>query len=154
MTLQILGKTFMHEVWVCNKINDLIFGADLINSHHLQYDTLSWSIHFWNKPHAPILSLKEVTHFEALSTTIVKTNFLGDLPPSKTHIASIVNGNHILLQGGPALVTIYDDEFCTIGVTNCAPYDIKLPRDSVIAHLLHEGDQSDIEPMQMKKPKN
>ena len=42
MSLTILGN----EVWVCNKINDLIIGADFINSHHLQYDTLLRSIHF------------------------------------------------------------------------------------------------------------
>ena len=99
MTLTILGKTVIHEVWVCNKINDLIIGADFINSHHLQYNTLSQSIHFRNKPHAPILSLKEVTYFEALTTTIVKTKFSGDLSPSQTHISSIFNGNHSLLQG-------------------------------------------------------
>ena len=79
MTLQILGKTFVHKVWVCNKINDLIIGADFINSNHLQYDTLSRSIHFRNKPHAPILSLTEITSFEALTTTIVKIKFSGDL---------------------------------------------------------------------------
>ena len=32
-------------------------------------------------------------------------------------------------------------------------YDIKLPRDSVITHILHEGDQSDIEPMSDEKAK-
>ena len=102
ISLTIYGKTVINEVWVCNKINDLIIGADFINSHHLQYDTLSRSIQFRNKPHAPILSLKEVTHFEALMTTIVKTKFSGDLPLSQTHIAFIFNGNHSLLQGGPA----------------------------------------------------
>ena len=71
MTLLILGKTFTHKVWVYNKINDLIIGAYFINSHHLQYDTLSRPIRFQNKPHAPILSLREVTHFEALTTTII-----------------------------------------------------------------------------------
>ena len=76
MSLTILGKTVIHEVWVCNKINDLIIGADFINSHHLQYNTLSRSIHFWNKPHAPIVCLKEVIHFEALTTTIVKKKIL------------------------------------------------------------------------------
>ena len=73
MTLTILGKTVIHEVWVCNKINDLIIGSDFINSHHLQYDTMSRSIHFRNKAHAPILSLREETHFKALTTTIIKT---------------------------------------------------------------------------------
>ena len=58
-----------------------------------------------------------------------------------------------MLQGGPALVSISDDKFCTIAVTNCAPYDIDLPRDSVIAHISHKGDQSDIEPTSDEKAK-
>ena len=36
--LTILGKTVMHKVCVCDKINDLIVGIDFILTHKLAYD--------------------------------------------------------------------------------------------------------------------
>ena len=36
------------------------------------------------------------------------------------------------IQGGPALISITDDGFCSIAVTNCAPYEICLKRGSII----------------------
>ena len=132
MHLTILGKTILHNVWICDKINDAIIGSDLINKFLLQYDTLSHSVHWRNKGHSPILALQQLTTFPALATKIVKTKFHGHIDKFAPQIATIQCKQQKLLQGGPALIKITDDGFCTIAITNCAPYDIKVERGVVV----------------------
>ena len=35
--LPLLGKSVIYEVWVCDKITDLIIGIDFIQTHKLAY---------------------------------------------------------------------------------------------------------------------
>ena len=124
--LTILGKTVLHEVWVCDKITDLIIGVDFIQIHKLAYDCTSRSVHWNNEPHAPVLTLREETTFEPLTTTLINTKFLGRFDTIAPKIVSVFSIDDELIQGGPALVNVSESGLCTIAVTNCAPYPITL----------------------------
>ena len=153
MTLNILGKTVQHDIWVCDHINDSIMGIDLINKFHLQYDTLSQSVHWRNQSHLPVLALQQLTLFPALTTKIVKTKFHGKINASLVHIATINCKQQKYIQGGPALIKITDDGFCTVAITNCAPYDIEIPRGSVIGTVVTEDQDSKVEQLSQSKVK-
>ena len=153
MTLNVLGKTFQHDIWVCDHINDSIMGIDLINRFHLQYDTLSQSVHWRNQSHLPVLALQHETLFPALTTKVIKTKFHGKTNHSCVHIATINCKEQKYIQGGPALVKISDDGFCTIAVTNCAPYDIEIPRGIVIGTIVTEDKDCRVEQLSQTKVK-
>ena len=143
-----MGKTVMHEVWVCDKITDLIIGVDFIQIHKLAYDCTSRSVHWNNEPHAPVLTLREETTFEPLTTTLISTKFLGKFEKNTTQIVSIFSIEDEFIQGGPALVYVSDSGLCTVAVTNCAPYPIQLKRGSVIGLIQDECcAQDEIEPL-------
>ena len=80
-----------------------------------------------------MLSLQKETKFLPLTTQLVKIKFHRQTEAFAPHIATIFSDQTKLLQGGPALISITDDGFCTIAVTNCAPYEITLNRGSLIA---------------------
>ena len=145
--LTILGKTVLHEVWVCDKITDLITGVDFIQIHKLAYDCTSRSVHWNNEPHAPVLTLREETTFEPLTTTLINTKFLGRFDTIAPKIVSVFSIDDELIQGGPALVNVSESGLCTIAVTNCAPYPITLKRGSVIGLIEEECAQGKIEPL-------
>ena len=64
--LTFMGKTVMHNVWVCDKITDLLIGIDFIQTQKLAYDCVSRSVHWSNQPHFPVLTLQAETTFEPL----------------------------------------------------------------------------------------
>jgi hypothetical protein len=151
LPITILGKTFQHDIWVCDRITDSIIGADIINKYHLSYDTLSRSVHWRNLSHQPVLSLQKETRFAPLSTQIIKAKFHGHTEAFAPHIATIFSDQTKLIQGGPALVSISNDGFCTIAVTNCAPYEICLNRGSIIGMVEIEDRHSDIQKLSQQK---
>ena len=153
LQLSLLGKNFQHEVWVCDKVTDFILGIDFIEKHCLQYDTLSRSIYFASTPQNAVLSLSKAITFPSLSTIVVKTKFNGHATPFTPHIATISCSQSKLLQGGPALVSVSDDGFCTIAVTNCAPYDISVARGSIVGYIETEGQNAKIEKLSKTKIK-
>ena len=150
----IMGKTIQHEIWVCDKITDHIIGYDFIKKHNLAFDTMSEQVHWYRQPHPSVLSLSHETNFPALTTTVIKTRFNGHATPFAPHIATIGSTKSRFLQGGPALVNISDDGFCTVAITNCAPYDIDLPRDSIIGLIETEGQSNKIEQLSQDKIKS
>ena len=140
LNLTILGKTIKHDVWICDKLTDAIIGIDLIDKFQLQYDTLSRSIHWRTQTHKPVLSLTQNTTFPALTTKVIKAKFNGKSDFSLPHIATIFCRQTNALLGGPALIKITEEGFCTIVVTNCATHDIELDRASVIANIETDFD--------------
>ena len=52
-----------------------------------------------------------------------------------------------LIQGGPALIMVSEDNLCTIPVTNCAPYAITIKQGSVIGFVEEECSQGKVEPL-------
>ena len=156
LTLTILGKTITHNVWICDSLRDSIIGVDLINEFQLQYDSLTRSVHWHNQGHRPVLTLSQVTTFPALATKIVKTKFHGKTDTTFStfsHVANVSCDKSKFLQGGPALVKITDEGFCTIAITNCAPYDIVIQRNVVIGKIDTEGPHSKIELLSQDKVK-
>jgi hypothetical protein len=123
----------------------------LLNKYHLSYDTLSRSVHWRNLSHQPVLSLQKETRFAPLSTQIIKAKFNGHTEAFAPHIATIFSDQTKLIQGGPALVSISNDGFCTIAVTNCAPYEICLNRGSIIGIVEIEDRHSDIQKLSPQK---
>jgi len=67
MQINVLGKSIAHDVWVCEKINDLILGSDFILKHNLAFDTVKRSYFWQTAPASSVISLTEETHFPALS---------------------------------------------------------------------------------------
>ena len=49
-----------------------------------------------------------------------------------------------LIKGGPALITVSEDNLCTIAVTNCAPYAFTIKRGSVIGFVEEECSQGNV----------
>ena len=145
--LTIMGKTVVHEVWVCDKITDLIIGVDFIQTFKLAYDCTSRSVHWNSEPHAPVLTLREETTFQPLTTSVITTKFLGKFDKLTPQIVSVFSVEDDLIQGGPALVYVSDTAMCTITVMNCAPYPITLKRGSVIGLIEDEGATGEIEPL-------
>ena len=52
-----------------------------------------------------------------------------------------------LIQRGPTLIKVLDDNLCTIAVKNCAPYAFTIKRGSVIHFVEEQCSQGDIEPL-------
>ena len=101
-----------------------------------------------------MLALSQLTNFPALTTKIVKTKFYGRTNTSLPHIATIACQHTNLLQGGPALIRVTDDGFCTVAITNCAPYDIDIERGVVVGVVETEDLHSNIEQLLQSKIKS
>ena len=87
--LTIDGKTVVHKDWVCDKITDLIIGIDFIQTNKLAYDCTSRSVHWNSEPHAPVLTLREETTIEPLTTSLITTKFLGKFDNLVPQIVSV-----------------------------------------------------------------
>ena len=53
----------------------------------------------------------------------------------------------------PALVSLSPDRFCTVAITNCAPYDIHVQRGSIIGLIETEGQHCKVEQLSDSKVK-
>jgi len=154
MQINVLGKSIAHDVWVCEKINDLILGSDFILKHNLAFDTVKRSYFWQTAPASSVISLTEETHFPALSTKIIKTKFNGTVQNFESQIMTIFCQDSKFLTGGPALVNITNDGFCTVAVTNCAPYDVFVQRGSIIGLIETEDADSNITEVSKDTVKN
>ena len=92
-----------------------------------------------------MLSLQKETRFKPFTTQIIKAKFHVHTEAFKPHIATIFSDQPKLLQGSPALVSISDDGFCTIAVTNYPPYEICLNRGSFIGIVETKDRNSEIQ---------
>ena len=153
LKLTILGKTFTHDVWICDKLKDSILGIDLIDKFQLQYDTLSKSIHWRNQSHLPVLALQKQTTFPALSTILIQTKVHGRIDCHLPQIATVSCHQQKFLQGGPALVQVTPEGFCTIAITNCAPFNIEVERGVSVAIVETESQFENVEMLTQDKVK-
>ena len=141
----------MQEVRVCDKIPDFIIDADFIQKHKLAYHLFFRSVHWYNEPHAPVLTLQAETTFEPLKTMLITTKLYGQSVPFAHHVASIFSFEDRLIQGGPSLVSVSDDGLCTVAVQNYVSYLITIKNGSGIGLTEIEGVHSKIELLSQTK---
>ena len=137
--MTIMGRKFYHEVRVLKHLTEDIIGIDLIHKQHLFYDPIKREVFFSNDHSNSVISIMSEVHMPALSKKIIKVNYHGKPNRNQVHVATIYSEESKLIQGGPALVEIDDKQTCCIEIANCAPYDMYLPRGSIIGMVEEES---------------
>jgi hypothetical protein len=141
VSFEILGKKFDHEVRVLKHVTDDIIGIDLIHKQQLLYDPIDREVYRRDDKSKSVLSMASETFLPALTKKIVKVNFNGEIKPNTVHIATVFSPESNLIQGGPALVAIDDNNQCYIEIANCAPYSMYVSRGSIIAMVERENEE-------------
>ena len=137
--MEIMGRKFYHKVRVLKHVTEDIIGIDLIHKQHLLYDPVNRDVFFSANHKNSVISLMTEEFMPALTKKIIKVKYHGTPNQDQVHVATIYLDKSKLIQGGPALVKIDENKLCYIEVANCAPYDMYLPRGSIIGMVEQEN---------------
>ena len=121
------GVTLNHKFLVCKGVNDNIMSIGLANQLKISYNACTQKL----CAIAPVpnsLVLHQQTQLLAQSSAAVTTKLHGSWHPEAVYVATLHNPRTGFVVGGPALVSINDQQFCDVAVFNAAPYDILLER--------------------------
>ena len=143
LKLEVLGKCFEHEVFVCENLNqEAILGIDAIQKLGLNYNIRKRQFSF---DELNIISQTfSVAALSALSTEIFEPltarplrlsaqTDTGQRPPSgQTGVAEIHANNYPLLFSKEGLVKTNKLGEITLMVKNCYPYQITIPRGEIL----------------------
>jgi hypothetical protein len=126
-------KEIQHEFNVIPELNEpLILGIDFIQQHQLWYCPKNRSFAWegqpnWGTGHLKVCSAVTIP---PLSVTFIKVAIRteGGAPPGEGNLclANIASSQHLLVTGGPYLVTPDSLGQVTIAVKNCAPTELEL----------------------------
>ncbi len=83
-----------------------------------------------------IVAIKEQV-LPALASTVVTAKYKGKTEPNVHFIASIFAPKNPMLSGMPAVVTVDKNNNCKIVIDNCAPYDVIIDRNDILALMDH-----------------
>jgi hypothetical protein len=77
----------------------------------------------------------------ALASTVVTARYKGKTEPKVHFIASIFAPKNPMLSGMPAIVTVDKNNNCKIVIDNCAPFDVNIDRNGILALMDKETEQ-------------
>ncbi len=87
-----------------------------------------------------IVAIKEQA-LPALASTVVTARYKGKTEPNVHFIASIFAPKNPMLSGMPAIVKVDKNNNCKIVIDNCAPYDVNIERNDILALMDRETEQ-------------
>ena len=124
---------------VLKHVTEDIIGINLIHKQHLHYDPVNHEVLFSANQNYSVILIMTEEFMPALTKKIIKVKYHGTTNQDQVHVANIYLDESKLIQGGPALVKIDENKLCYIEVANCAPYDMYLPRGSIIRMVEKEN---------------
>ncbi len=110
-----------------------------MHKNKLHYDVQTRQIKFAGIEGYQIVAIKEQV-LPALASTIVTARYKGKTEPNIHFIAGILAPKNSMLSGMPAIVTVDKNNNCKIVIDNCAPYDVTIDRNDVIALMDRETE--------------
>ena len=125
--VSVRGATLNHKFLVCKGVIDDIMSIGLANQREISYNACTQKL----CAIAPVpnsLVLHQQTQLLAQSSAAVTTKLHGSWHLEAVYVATLHNPRTRFVVGGPALVSINDQQFCDVAVFNPAPYDILLER--------------------------
>jgi len=128
--MTIRGQKFVHPVTVVN----------FLHVNKMNYDMHSRQITFSHMLTNALYAVKETT-VPALSSMVISSKFKGNVFDTAKLIATIHAPQNPTISCVPALVTIDKFKNCKMVIHNCAPYDIVIARNEVLAVLEFEPDK-------------
>ena len=167
--VSVRGATLNHEFLVCKGVIDDIMSIGLANQREISYNACTQKL----CAIAPVpnsLVLHQQTLLPARSAAVITTKLHGSWHPEAVYVATLHNPRTRFVVGGPALVSINDQQLCDVVVFNAAPYNILLERGDFmgaieevpssfthigsiamlpVAALQHQGNQIPIQPVEL-----
>ena len=125
--VSVRGATLDHEFLVCKGVNNDIMFIGLANQLEISYNACTRKL----CAIAPVpnsLVLHQQTLLPAQLAAVITTKLHSSWHPKAVYVATLHNPRTGFVVGGPALVSINDQQFCDVAVFNAAPYDILLER--------------------------
>ncbi len=138
--LFIKGKKFTHPINVMDTLTDNIIGIDFRHKNKLHYDVQTRQVKIAGIEGDQIVAIKEQV-LPALASTVVTAKYKGKPEPNVHFIASIFAPKNPMLSGMPAIVTVDKNNNCKIVIDNCAPYDVTIDRNDILALMDRETEQ-------------
>jgi hypothetical protein len=121
-------------------LTDNIIGIDFMHKNKLHYDMQTRQVKIAGIEGDQIVAIKEQV-LPALASTVVTAKYKGKLEPNVHFIASIFTPKNPMLSGMPAMVTVDKNNNCKIVIDKCAPYDVTMDRNDIIALMDRETEQ-------------
>jgi len=137
--LQIIRKTFKHQVNVIDQLTDNINGIDFMHRHKLYYDVQTRQVKISGVEIDQIVALKEQT-LPALTSTVIMAKFKGKVDNSGNNIANIFAPRTPMISGMPAIVSIDKNNNCKLIIDNSAPYDVVIDQNDILGIMDTEPD--------------
>ncbi len=138
--LIIKGKKFTHPINVMDTLTDNIIGTDFMHKNKLHYDVHTRQVKIAGMEGDQIVTIKEQV-LPALTSMVITARYKGNTEPNIHFIASIFAPKNPLLSGMPAIVTVDKNNNCKIVIDNCAPYDVTIDRNDILALMDRETEQ-------------
>ena len=139
LTLQIGKKKIEHPFYVIKNLNrDLILGFDLIQAHHLNYNTETKSFSWKNggRWHRGQLKVSEQKTLPPLSVCTIKVSVRTDSGHTPSEgvpcLVDIVSPVSPLLTGAPTMVQVDRYGNAYVQVINCSPIEQTLERNEFV----------------------
>jgi hypothetical protein len=121
-------------------LTDNIIGIDFMHKNKLHYDVQTRQVKIAGIEGDQIVAIKEQV-LPALASMVVMARYKGKPEPNVHFIASIYPPKNPMLSGMPAIVTVDKNHNCKIVIDNCAPYDITIDKNDIIALMDRETEQ-------------
>jgi hypothetical protein len=116
-----------------------IIGIDFMHKNKLHYDVQT-KVKIAGIEGNQIVAIK-VQVSPGLASTVITARCKGKIVPNVNFIASIFVPRNPMLSGMPAIVTIDKNNNCKLVIDHCAPYDVTIDRNDIIALMDKETEQ-------------
>ena len=135
------GKSAIHPFNVANNIELCLIGTPFLQAFNLSYDADQQEI-FAVNPDSATLTVGATYTWGPYETRVIGARFLGHTQSFTTQIATLGNPDYGSLIGGPAITSVDQNGICQIAVTNSAPFEVTIPKNTPIGTLeqLHNVD--------------
>ena len=142
LPIQLAGKQVEHDFYVIKNLNKpVILGIDFITDKKLQYCPQAQEFYWlgeqqWRQGTIKTTSTITLT---PLSVTNIKVCLVTDTSCRPTQevpcMMEIQAPDFPLVSGGPALIKIDNQGIACVQIQNCAPFNVEIPRNSVIGKV-------------------
>jgi len=111
-----------------------------MHKNKLHYDVQTRQVKIAGIEGDQIVAIKEQV-LPALASIVITAWYKGKTEPNVHFIASIFAPKNPMLSGMPIIVTMDKNNNCKIVINNCAPYDITIDRNDILALMDRETEQ-------------
>jgi hypothetical protein len=118
-------------VIVKDELSKNTLGVDFIQNHRLHYDHDTQQLRFLQTPSKAISAIKNFT-IQPLATTIVQVRSFQKMFKNQNYVADIWALKTPLITRPSSLVTFDENNYCTIWLQNCTPYEVTVKTGDIL----------------------